>query len=129
MWLHVEGHRYQNGSTKTVIFGVRQVVSYISQFMSLQPGDVISTGTPPGVGMGIKPNPIWLKPGQSNGRPGRGALDLSQAQVQQIREKLGACFLRMHLAQCLQPGRQFKRQSAGVTFAREARAAFTFGIR
>ena len=65
MWLEVDGHRYQNGSTKTMIFGVRQVVSYISQFMSLQPGDVISTGTPPGVGMGIKPNPIWLKPGQT----------------------------------------------------------------
>jgi ureidoglycolate lyase len=65
MWLEVDGHRYQNGSTKTMIFGVRQVVSYVSQFMSLQPGDVISTGTPPGVGMGIKPNPIWLKPGQT----------------------------------------------------------------
>ena len=64
-WLEVDGHRYQNGSTKTMIFGVRQVVSYVSQFMSLQPGDVISTGTPPGVGMGIKPNPIWLKPGQT----------------------------------------------------------------
>jgi ureidoglycolate lyase len=65
MWLEVDGHRYQNGSTKTMIFGVRQVVSYISQFMTLQPGDVISTGTPPGVGMGIKPNPIWLRPGQT----------------------------------------------------------------
>jgi len=65
MWLEVDGHRYQNGSSKTMIFGVRQVVSYISQFMSLQPGDVISTGTPPGVGMGIKPEPIWLKPGQT----------------------------------------------------------------
>ena len=65
MWLEVDGHRYQNGSTKTMIFGVRQVVSYISQFMSLQPGDVISTGTPPGVGMGIKPEPVWLKPNQS----------------------------------------------------------------
>ncbi|MDO8358799.1 MAG: fumarylacetoacetate hydrolase family protein [Devosia sp.] len=64
MWLEVDGHRYQNGSTKTMIFGVRHLVSYISQFMSLQPGDVISTGTPPGVGMGIKPEPIWLKPGQ-----------------------------------------------------------------
>ncbi len=65
MWLEVDGHRYQNGNTKTMIFGVRTLVSYISQFMSLQPGDVISTGTPPGVGMGIKPNPIWLKPGQT----------------------------------------------------------------
>jgi len=63
MWLEVDGHRYQNGSTTTMIFGVAQVVSYVSQFMSLQPGDIISTGTPPGVGMGIKPNPVWLKPG------------------------------------------------------------------
>jgi ureidoglycolate lyase len=63
MWLEVDGHRYQNGSTKTMIFGVAKVVSYVSQFMSLQPGDVITTGTPPGVGMGIKPEPVWLKPG------------------------------------------------------------------
>jgi ureidoglycolate lyase len=63
MWLEVDGKRYQNGSTKTMIFGVANVVSYVSQFMSLQPGDIISTGTPPGVGMGIKPNPIWLQPG------------------------------------------------------------------
>ena len=63
MWLEVDGKRYQNGSTKTMIFGVARVVSYVSQFMSLQPGDIISTGTPPGVGMGIKPEPVWLKPG------------------------------------------------------------------
>jgi ureidoglycolate lyase len=63
MWLEVDGQRYQNGSSRTMIFGVAHLVHYISQFMSLQPGDVISTGTPPGVGMGIKPNPIWLKPG------------------------------------------------------------------
>ena len=65
MWLEVDGHRYQNGSTKTMIFGVAHVVAYLSQFMSLHPGDVISTGTPPGVGMGIKPEPIWLKPNQT----------------------------------------------------------------
>jgi ureidoglycolate lyase len=65
MWLDVDGHRYQDGSTKTMIFGVRHLVHYISQFMSLQPGDVISTGTPPGVGMGQKPTPIWLKPNQT----------------------------------------------------------------
>jgi ureidoglycolate lyase len=65
MFLEVDGHRYQDGSTKTMIFGVAHVVAYISQFMSLQPGDVISTGTPPGVGMGIKPEPIWLKPNQT----------------------------------------------------------------
>jgi ureidoglycolate lyase len=63
MWLEVDGKRYQNGSTTTMIFGVAHVVSYVSQFMSLQPGDIISTGTPPGVGMGIKPEPVWLKPG------------------------------------------------------------------
>lgn len=63
MWLDVDGHRYQDGSTRTMIFGVANVVSYVSQFMSLQPGDIITTGTPPGVGMGIKPTPVWLKPG------------------------------------------------------------------
>jgi len=62
MWLEVDGHRYQNGSTRTMIFGVRQLVSYVSRFMSLQPGDIISTGTPPGVGMGRKP-PVYLKAG------------------------------------------------------------------
>jgi len=64
MWLEVDGKRYQNGSTKTMVYKVPFLVSYLSQFMSLQPGDVISTGTPPGVGMGQKPNPIYLKPGQ-----------------------------------------------------------------
>jgi 2-keto-4-pentenoate hydratase/2-oxohepta-3-ene-1,7-dioic acid hydratase in catechol pathway len=64
MWLEVDGHRYQNGSTRTMVYGVRYLVSYISQFMSLQPGDVISTGTPPGVGLGIKPAPVYLRPGQ-----------------------------------------------------------------
>ena len=63
MWLEIDGKRFQNGSTKTMVFGVAHLVSYVSQFMSLQPGDIISTGTPPGVGMGIKPNPVWLKPG------------------------------------------------------------------
>ena len=65
MWLEVDGHRYQNGSTKTMIFGVRTLVSYISQFMSLQPGDVISTGTPPGVGEGVKPNSVFLHGGET----------------------------------------------------------------
>ncbi|MBK9364130.1 MAG: fumarylacetoacetate hydrolase family protein [Rubrivivax sp.] len=63
MWLDVNGHRYQNGSTTTMIFGVAQLVSYVSRFMTLYPGDLITTGTPPGVGMGIKPNPVFLKPG------------------------------------------------------------------
>lgn len=62
MFLEVNGYRYQNGSTKTMIYGVRHLVSYLSQFMSLQPGDIISTGTPPGVGMGQKPQ-VYLKPG------------------------------------------------------------------
>lgn len=64
MFLEVDGHRYQNGSTATMVFGVAHLVSYISHFMSLQPGDIISTGTPPGVGLGQKP-PIYLQPGQS----------------------------------------------------------------
>ncbi len=64
MWLEVDGKRYQNGSTKTMIFNVPFLVHYLSQFMSLQAGDVISTGTPPGVGMGQKPSPIYLKAGQ-----------------------------------------------------------------
>ena len=62
MWLEVNGHRYQNGSTKTMIFGVQMLVSYISQFMTLNPGDVIPTGTPPGVGMGLSPQ-VFLKAG------------------------------------------------------------------
>ncbi|MCE9648459.1 MAG: ureidoglycolate lyase [Parvibaculum sp.] len=65
LWLEVDGHRYQNGNTRTMIFGVAFIVAYISQFMSLQPGDIISTGTPPGVGLGIKPVPVYLKAGQS----------------------------------------------------------------
>ncbi|MET3598819.1 fumarylacetoacetate hydrolase family protein [Martelella mangrovi] len=65
MWLEVDGHRYQDGSTKTMIFGVQHLVSYLSQFMSLQPGDIITTGTPPGVGMGQKPEPVYLKEGQT----------------------------------------------------------------
>jgi len=63
MWLEVDGTRYQNGSTKTMIFGVAFLVSFLSRFMSLQPGDIITTGTPPGVGMGQKPSPIYLRPG------------------------------------------------------------------
>jgi ureidoglycolate lyase len=65
MWLEIDGRRYQNGSTATMIFGVAHLVSYISQFMSLQPGDIISTGTPPGVGLGQKPEPVYLRPGQT----------------------------------------------------------------
>ncbi|MDH3320543.1 MAG: fumarylacetoacetate hydrolase family protein [Betaproteobacteria bacterium] len=63
MWLDVNGKRMQSGNTRTMIFSVAQIVSHVSQYMTLQPGDIITTGTPPGVGMGIKPNPVWLKPG------------------------------------------------------------------
>jgi len=64
LWTEIDGKRMQNGSTKTMIFGVRKLVSYVSQFITLHPGDIIATGTPPGVGLGIKPNPIFLRPGQ-----------------------------------------------------------------
>jgi len=64
MWLEVDGTRYQNGSTTTMVYGVQHLVHYVSQFMSLQPGDVISTGTPPGVGMGLKPQK-WLNGGET----------------------------------------------------------------
>lgn len=64
MWLEVDGHRYQDGSTKTMVFGVQHLVHYVSQFMSLQSGDIITTGTPPGVGMGQKP-PRYLRGGES----------------------------------------------------------------
>jgi 2-keto-4-pentenoate hydratase/2-oxohepta-3-ene-1,7-dioic acid hydratase in catechol pathway len=63
MWLDVNGKRMQSGSTRTMIFTVRTLVSYISRFMTLNPGDLITTGTPPGVGMGVKPSPVYLKAG------------------------------------------------------------------
>ncbi|MEX0732250.1 MAG: fumarylacetoacetate hydrolase family protein [Aquisalimonadaceae bacterium] len=63
LWLNVNGERMQTGSTTSMIFGVRHLVSYISHCMTLLPGDVISTGTPPGVGLGIKPEPIYLRAG------------------------------------------------------------------
>ena len=62
MWLDVNGKRMQNGTTSTMVYGVNFLISYLSQFMSLQPGDIISTGTPPGVGAGMKPQ-VFLKPG------------------------------------------------------------------
>lgn len=64
MWLDVDQTRRQDGNTKTMVFAVETIVSYISQFMTLNPGDVIATGTPPGVGMGIKPQPVYLENGQ-----------------------------------------------------------------
>jgi len=63
MWLEVDGRRFQNGSTRTMVFGVPFLISYLSRYMSLQSGDVILTGTPPGVGLGQKP-PIYLRAGQ-----------------------------------------------------------------
>jgi len=63
MWLDVNGQRRQSGNTRTMIFGVAHLVSYISRFMTLNPGDLITTGTPPGVAMGMKPSPVYLKPG------------------------------------------------------------------
>lgn len=65
MWLEIDGRRMQDGSTRTMVFGVRKLVSYVSHFITLHPGDIISTGTPPGVGMGQKPQPIYLVPGQT----------------------------------------------------------------
>lgn len=64
LWLEVDGHRYQNSNTNKMVFTVANLVSYLSQFFTLHPGDVISTGTPPGVGLGIKPEPVFLQPGQ-----------------------------------------------------------------
>jgi 2,4-didehydro-3-deoxy-L-rhamnonate hydrolase len=63
MWLDVNGKRMQSGSTRTMIFGVAKIIAHVSQYMTLMPGDIIATGTPPGVGLGIKPTPVFLKPG------------------------------------------------------------------
>ena len=65
MWLSVDRKEFQRGSTATMVFGVAELVSHISQFMTLNPGDIISTGTPPGVGMGQRPDPVYLRPGQT----------------------------------------------------------------
>ena len=63
MWLDVNGKRMQSGNTRTMIFGVAQIIAHVSQYMTLMPGDIITTGTPPGVGLGMKPIPVFLKPG------------------------------------------------------------------
>jgi 2-keto-4-pentenoate hydratase/2-oxohepta-3-ene-1,7-dioic acid hydratase in catechol pathway len=65
LWCEIDGKRMQNGNTRTMIFNVPKLVSYVSHFMTLYPGDIISTGTPPGVGMGIKPTPVFLKGGET----------------------------------------------------------------
>jgi 2,4-diketo-3-deoxy-L-fuconate hydrolase len=80
MWLEVDGTRHQNGSTKTMVYKVPYLISYCSQFMSLQPGDIISTGTPPGVGMGLKPQ-IFL----SGGETMRLGIDKLGVQTQVVR--------------------------------------------
>jgi 2,4-diketo-3-deoxy-L-fuconate hydrolase len=80
MWLEVDGTRHQNGSTKTMVYKVPHLISYCSQFMSLQPGDIISTGTPPGVGMGLKPQ-IYL----SGGETMRLGIDKLGVQTQAVR--------------------------------------------
>jgi ureidoglycolate lyase len=64
MFCDVDGVRQQDGSTRTMIFGVKQIIAYVSQCITLNPGDVIFTGTPPGVGLGKKPQPVFLRPGQ-----------------------------------------------------------------
>lgn len=64
LWLEVDGHRYQNGNTRTLVFQIPTLIAYLSRCMSLQPGDIISTGTPPGVGLGVKPEPVFLRAGQ-----------------------------------------------------------------
>ena len=65
LWLEVDGKRYQDGSTNTMVYSVAFLIHYLSQFFTLHPGDVISTGTPPGVGLGQKPDPVFLRPGQT----------------------------------------------------------------
>ncbi|MEG3152563.1 fumarylacetoacetate hydrolase family protein [Sphingomonas sp. ZT3P38] len=82
MWCDVDGERMQDGNTRTMIFDVRTVVAYASQFMTLYPGDIIATGTPPGVGLGIKPEPRYLKAGQSMAAGIAGMGEQSQRLVQ-----------------------------------------------
>jgi 2,4-diketo-3-deoxy-L-fuconate hydrolase len=65
MWLELNGRRMQTGNTRTMIFGVARLVSYLSCFMTLERGDIVTTGTPPGVGMGCKPEPVYLAPGDT----------------------------------------------------------------
>lgn len=81
LWLDVDGVRRQTGNTRTMIFGVAHLVSYLSQFMTLEPGDVIATGTPPGVGLGMKP-PVFLKAGQRMTLGAEGLGTQSQLTVQ-----------------------------------------------
>jgi 2-keto-4-pentenoate hydratase/2-oxohepta-3-ene-1,7-dioic acid hydratase in catechol pathway len=87
LWLEVNGKRYQQGSTRTMVFTVAKLVSYISRFMTLQPGDIISTGTPPGVGLGQKPDPVYLRAGDVM-RLGIGGLGEQRQTVHAWNEEL-----------------------------------------
>ena len=81
LWLELNGKRMQSGNTRTMVFGVAALVSAVSRYMTLYPGDLISTGTPPGVGMGVKPQPLYLRPGD---RLRLGVQDLGE-QHQEVR--------------------------------------------
>jgi 2-keto-4-pentenoate hydratase/2-oxohepta-3-ene-1,7-dioic acid hydratase in catechol pathway len=91
LWLEVDGRRFQQGSTRTMIFGVKDLVSYISQFMTLHSGDVISTGTPTGVGLGQKP-PQFLRAGQTM-RLGITGLGIQQQRTIPARKEVSAWWL------------------------------------
>jgi len=82
LWLEVDGHRYQNGNTRTMVFQIPALIAYLSRCMSLQPGDIISTGTPPGVGLGIQPEPVFLRAGQQMRLGIAGLGEQSQRTVQ-----------------------------------------------
>jgi 2-keto-4-pentenoate hydratase/2-oxohepta-3-ene-1,7-dioic acid hydratase in catechol pathway len=84
LWLDVNGVRYQDGHTRTMIFGVAELVAYVSAFITLEPGDLIATGTPPGIGSALKPDPIFLKPGDSM-RLGSTKLGVQEHRVQSWR--------------------------------------------
>jgi 2-keto-4-pentenoate hydratase/2-oxohepta-3-ene-1,7-dioic acid hydratase in catechol pathway len=84
LWLEVNGVRYQNGHTRTMIFGVAELVAYVSAFITLEPGDLIATGTPPGIGLGLKPDPIFLKAGDLL-RLGSARLGVQEHRVQSWR--------------------------------------------
>src|SRR5262249_26109201 len=117
LWLEVDGKRFQNGSTKTMVFGVAYLVSYLSRFMSLQPGDIISTGTPPGVGLGQKP-PVYLRPG-SVMRLGVDGLGEQRQEV--VASSWIRLFLTKRHASC---GAIFRRASLRVTVAETCPLAF-----
>jgi len=85
LWLDVNGVRYQNGHTRNMIFPVAELISYVSQFMTLEPGDVLTTGTPAGVGIAQRPNPVYLKPGDVM-RLGSSKLGIQQHRVESWRQ-------------------------------------------